>query len=449
MQKCEKKHQLSYRQFISYKPFYVTEARSSDRNTCACWEHANISLLSDALSSRGLITTKSLSALLSGITCDTENTKCMQRVCTKCCYDEPDLQDHNPADTPTWEQWEKQDVVVGERSYKNWVKKKKRGTVGELTGVFNQRLNAIASHQLNWLHQVKQFRHIKENIHANEMVLHIDFSENYACKLNTEIQAFHFGGNRQQATMHTGVAYSVGGSQCYATISQSLRYERAVWAHIKPVIDDFRRRHENAIDTLHVLSDGPATQYRNRSNCFLMSSIPYAWGFKRVTWNFSERSHGKGAPDGVGGVLKRKADMYVLGGSDLQTPRDLYEYLQKSSENVTIMWIEEEQISTMDEMLPPSVRPVTGISSTNQVLSFAPGKIFYRDLRCTSLDTGRNNCHKLHQLEFDHVFPDEVPGDKTSDDGGPSAEVSSVQPSWPTTASRAQCQNGNSETAAL
>ena len=57
-----------------------------------------------------------------GITCDTENTKCMQRVCTKCCYDEPNLQDHNPADTATWEQWEKQDVVVGERSYKNWVK---------------------------------------------------------------------------------------------------------------------------------------------------------------------------------------------------------------------------------------------------------------------------------------------------------------------------------------
>ena len=147
-----------------------------------------------------------------------------------------------------------------------------------------------------------------------------------------------------------------------------------------------------------------------------MSSIPYTWGFKRVTWNFSERSHGKGAPDGVGGVLKRKADMHVLGGSDLQTPRDLYEYLQKSSENVTIMWVEEEQISTMDEMLPPSVRPVTGISSTHQVLSFAPGKIFYRDLSCFCQHPGMCTCHKLHQLEFNHVSPGEVPGDKTRDE---------------------------------
>lgn len=69
-----------------------------------------------------------------------------------------------------------------------------------------------------------------------------DFSENYVCKLNTEIQAFHLGGNRQQATMHTGVAYSVSGSHCYATISQSLHHDEcAVWAHIKPVIADFQR----------------------------------------------------------------------------------------------------------------------------------------------------------------------------------------------------------------
>lgn len=172
---------------------------------------------------------------------------------------------------------------------------------------------------------MQQFSHVKENLKNNEMVLHIDFSENYECKLNTEIQAFHFGCNRQQVTIRTRVAYSVSSSQCYATISKSLRHDECtVWAHIKLVIDDFQKRNEHAIDTLYVLSDGPATQYHNRAS-FLMSSIPYTWGFKRVTWNFLECSHGKGAPDGVGGVLKRKADMHVLGGNDFQTPRDLYD----------------------------------------------------------------------------------------------------------------------------
>lgn len=133
------------------------------------------------------------------------------------------------------------------------------------------------------------------------MILHIDFSENYACKLNTEIQAFHFGGNRQQATLHTGVAYGTGGSMSYATVSQSLRHdERAVWDHIKPIIEHFKAQNDQEIDTLHILSDGPATQYRNRINCFLLSTVPYTLGFKKIAWNFSERSHGKGAPDGVG-----------------------------------------------------------------------------------------------------------------------------------------------------
>lgn len=210
------------------------------------------------------------------------------------------------------------------------VKKTKVGSIGELIEVFQKDLEELASHHYNWIHQVREFRHLKENLQANEMVLHIDFSENYACKLNTEIQAFHFGGNRQQATLHTEVAYGSGGSQSYATISQSLRHdERAVWAHIKPVIEAFKVKSGHEIDTLHILSDGPATQYRNRANCFLLSRIPYSLGFKMVTWNFSERSHGKGAPDGVGGALKRIADKYVLGGRDLQTPKDLFSYLSQ------------------------------------------------------------------------------------------------------------------------
>lgn len=215
------------------------------------------------------------------------------------------------------------------------------------------------------------------------MILHIDFSENYACKLNTEIQAFHFGGNRQQATLHTGVAYGTGGSMSYATVSQSLRHdERAVWAHIKPIIEHFKAQNDQEIDTLHILSDGPATQYRNRTNCFLLSTVPYTLGFKKIAWNFSERSHGKGAPDGVGGALKRVADKYVHGGGDLQSPKDLFTYLCNNKDKEIIRWVEEDEITDIDGLLPPTVCPVVGISNTHQVLSFSPGEILYRRLSC-------------------------------------------------------------------
>lgn len=171
-QTAELKHRMSYRQFLRYKPFYVTEAKANDRNTCACYQHENMRLLIDALSQRGILPSKSLSYLLSSITCNTDNMKCMERTCTECCYDEVQIAIYNPDDRARWEHWAKEDVVVGDKTYKNWVKKTENGTVGKLVEEFNKELEGIAIHQFNWLHQAQKFRHLKENLKDNEMVLH-------------------------------------------------------------------------------------------------------------------------------------------------------------------------------------------------------------------------------------------------------------------------------------
>ena len=64
-------------------------------------------------------------------------------------------------------------------------------------------------------------RELKETLRPDELCVHIDFSENYSCKLNTEVQAFHFAGSRKQATLHTCVAYTANGTHTYATITVS------------------------------------------------------------------------------------------------------------------------------------------------------------------------------------------------------------------------------------
>lgn len=71
--------------------------------------------------------------------------------------------------------------------------------------------------------------------------------------------------------------------------------------------------------TLHVISDDTATQYRNKNYFYLLSSIPFLLGCQQVTWNFSEKLHGKGGPDGVGG-----ADSAAERGADVQTPEEFY-----------------------------------------------------------------------------------------------------------------------------
>ena len=54
--------QMSYRQFACYRPKHITEARPTDRNTCACYQHDNMRLLIDSFF-KGMISTKSLSNL--------------------------------------------------------------------------------------------------------------------------------------------------------------------------------------------------------------------------------------------------------------------------------------------------------------------------------------------------------------------------------------------------
>ena len=49
--------------------------------------------------------------------------------------------------------------------------------------------------------------------------------------------------------------------------------------------------------------------------------MPFLSRFTNVTWNYSEKSHAKGAPDGIGGAIKREADLYVNRGGGLQTPK--------------------------------------------------------------------------------------------------------------------------------
>lgn len=89
------------------------------------------------------------------------------------------------------------------------------------------------------------------------------------------------------------------------------------------------------IETIHFISDGPLTQYRNKGNFYLLSTVPFLFGFVHITWNYSEKYHGKCAPDGVGAAVKREADQYVLRGGELQTPHREVSCFSKHAEMKT------------------------------------------------------------------------------------------------------------------
>lgn len=92
-------------------------------------------------------------------------------------------------------------------------------------------------------------------------------------------------------------------------------YKKTVWAYINPFLEDVYSKHVGDIETLYAIANRPVILYSNKTNCYLMSTVPFTMSTKHVTWNYCERSHSEEAPDGVWGAVKRDiahADLRLL-----------------------------------------------------------------------------------------------------------------------------------------
>lgn len=94
-----------------------------------------------------------------------------------------------------------------------------------------------------------------------------------------------------------------------------------------------------------------------------------------MTWNFTEASHGKGAPDGVGAALKNLADIIVSYGTSIPDADTLFEQLMLNS-SVRLFKVTEEDIKRSGELVPPHLKSVPGTMRVHQVSQLKNNNIF-------------------------------------------------------------------------
>lgn len=256
-------------------------------------------------------------------------------------------------------------------------------TAKELEEAFQKDMKDFKVHIFNIKQQYAAYKSLRENLSSSEALIHIDFSENFSCKLSEEIQSFHFGGSRQQATLHTGVIYVHQKSTpiSFASVSNSLNHgPPAIWAHLKYPLSILKSEFPE-FKTLHFFSDGPSTQYRQKNNFFLFCNLVFDYGFSCATWSYFEASHGKGASDGVGGALKRLANNFVAYGNDIPNAQILFDVLSKNS-NVNVFFVEEEEVNEIFKVLPEKIKTLKGTRLIHQISTHKKGEIFYREISC-------------------------------------------------------------------
>ena len=65
------------------------------------------------------------------------------------------------------------------------------------------------------------------------------------------------------------------------------------------------------VKTIHIWSDGPSSQFKNR---YIATALPWlqAKTGSQIDWNFFAASHGKDTVDGIGGMIKHLAGRRVV-----------------------------------------------------------------------------------------------------------------------------------------
>ena len=364
---------ISYSTFLKLRPFWIVQPKVADRNTCVCKIHSNIQSMVNKLFEEGTIKSKKLEDCMADICCNIENKSCMYRECEICKSKKIIVSDCDGEKQVYVNEWlYKTEEKVrykpsGETETFNVrvvVKEKIQSSLGDLIDRTNELLVKFCRHHFNIKTQYKAVTALKDNLKNSDCLIHIDFSENYSCKVSEEIQSMHFGGSRSQISLHTGVLYLANLAPfSFCSVSECTRHDPiAIWAHLKPVIEDLKTDHPE-VSTVHFLSDGPTTQYRSKTNFYLLSKEMQSYEFRKATWNFTEASHGKGAPDGIGGLVKRTADRLVAEGKDIPITEIFMQEILSTGIKVKLYKITDFE----SKHVIPELRPVPGTMKLHQV----------------------------------------------------------------------------------
>ena len=366
---------LSYTSFCRLRPFWVVQRKVDSRETCLCKVHENVKYRVLKLHRLKIINESNPDKVAESLVCDVTRKECAHRECRTCQMKElPNaLTDERAGEQVTYYQWvnrtEEISTKTGSKTVTKTLKVLEQSTIETLLNETATLLREkYVKHIFNIRHQYKTMKELKDNITERDAVIHVDFSENFNCKLAEEIQSMHFGGSRNQISLHTVVVYTKDKIESFCTVSENTQHgPAAIWAHMKPVLDYLKEVH-GEVTTVHFLSDGPCTQYRSKVNFFLFNQeVLDTYHFELATWNFTESGHGKSAADGIGGTVKRTADRLVANGIDIPDAKSFCTHADQQLRNVRVLFVEDSEIERKSKLVPSSLQTVKGTMKLHQV----------------------------------------------------------------------------------
>ena len=295
--------QLTFRQlytFLKNRKELVFN-RDIPQSSCLCEICENILLLSKGITSSAKIALpNNVQSLIVNFSCSTQSTKCMHSTCVNCSDLELNMDDfHNNQESVTFHQL----IRVDNKIQKSEIEL----SCDVISQKFNNDIEVLKKHIYVKHQQHACYNELKEELGENEVLLHVDYSENYSNIQQGEIRSAYFG--HDSFSIFTACCYLRKDGDVFneniTIISEASDHSRiAAFTCINKVFDFVREKHNFPPEvTLHIWSDGCAGEFRSR---YVFALVPQIDSKVEVNWYYNEKHHGKGPMDGIGGTIKNK-----------------------------------------------------------------------------------------------------------------------------------------------
>ena len=330
------------------------------QTSCLCDKCENLELLVHAITQIPNFAhlPKDARGILLQFSCSLFNEECANGQCMVC--PSPDLIELHHIEEISYYQWKVPVCGEGDRKSRYPQKTFSISSGTETIALLMKLIGEMKVHFYVKLIQAKEYQSMRRNVKNNEIIIHVDFSENYNNKQQHAIQSSYFG--YKSFSLYTVVVFYSSNSEQnfynYVLVTESCEHSFEVVFKLNNCLLDLLQKAGHTLEVVQFWSDGCAAQFRSR-NCFkLLTKFPSSL---QIMWHYFESHHGKGAVDSLGGCVKNTVYRRVLANQIvINSPKQFATYADSLLPSINVVYIDDLNISAdFDDEEPVPAIPGT------------------------------------------------------------------------------------------
>ena len=215
------------------------------------------------------------------------------------------------------------------------------GSVKEAVSLLKSKVELFLFHVYIKREQSKFFEQLKEEVSDKEIVLQVDYAENFNLKEQDEIQAAHW--NTIPLIIFTAFVWSKKENFSFALPSADVSHDKCVVNAALEIISNHIKIVLPNVKEINCFSDGAASQFKQR---FLFRNLIHISNERkiRLNWHFFATSHGKGVVDGIGGTVKRLVWSAVLAGGSCRSAENFIKIARNKTNKINLFEITKADV---------------------------------------------------------------------------------------------------------